>query len=264
MKMLTGCAGAATIALMSTLACNRPSSATVAEPQIIDLGHALSDASPTWTGTKLYSRTATADFAANGYAAGGFTTDEHFGTHVDAPAHFARGRWTVDQIPAERLMRPGVCIDVESRLRGNDDYRVTADDIREFERVHGAIPKDSVVFIRTGWDNRWDEPALYMNTQAGVKHFPGLSVDAAKMLAEERLVAGIGIDTASIDYGASQQFEAHRATQVMNVYHIENATRLAQLPPTGFTVIVAPVKIEGGSGAPARVFALVPAVAGVR
>ena len=260
MRMSARCICASTMAIMSTLACSAPAPAPPAEPRIIDLGHTLSDASPTWTGTKLYTRTPTADFAANGYAAGGFTTDEHFGTHVDAPAHFASGRWTVDQIPTERLMRPGVCIDVESRLRGNDDYRVTVDDIREFERQHGAIPADSVVFVKTGWDNRWAEPTRYMNTQAGVKHFPGLSVEAAKLLAEERRVAGIGIDTPSIDYGPSQQFEAHRATQVMNVYHIENATRLAQLPPTGFTVIVAPVKIEGGSGAPARVFALVPAV----
>ena len=91
----------------------------------------------------------------------------------------------------------------------------------------------------------------------GVKHFPGLSAEAVTVLAKERRVAGIGIDTPSIDYGPSTGFEAHRVSMALNVYHIENAAKLTSLPPSGFRVVVAPIDIAGGSGGPARVLALV-------
>jgi kynurenine formamidase len=96
-----------------------------------------------------------------------------------------------------------------------------------------------------------------MNEKNGVKHFPGLSAEAAALLARDRRVAGIGIDTPSIDYGPSTAFEAHHASMPHNVYHIENMAHLLDLPATGFQVIVAPINLGGGSGGPARVFALV-------
>ena len=81
----------------------------------------------------------------------------------------------------------------------------------------------------------------------------------ADFLARERKAAGIGIDTPSVDYGPSSTFETHRTTMPQNVFHIENAANLTTLPTRGFTVVVAPVKIAGGSGAPTRVFARLPA-----
>jgi kynurenine formamidase len=97
-----------------------------------------------------------------------------------------------------------------------------------------------------------------MNERGGVKHFPGLTPEAVAYLAKDRHVAGIGIDTPSIDYGPSTTFEAHRVSMPLNVYHIENAAHLTSLPRQGFTVVVAPVLIRGGSGAPARVLAILP------
>lgn len=219
-------------------------------PRVVDLGHALSAGAPTWTGKPAYSREGTS-------SNGRFSTEEHFGTHLDAPSHFG-GAWTVDRIPVDRLVRPAVCISMEAAVAKDEDYRLTVADIRAFETLHGTIEEGAVVLVATGWDRRWADPARYMNTRDGVKHFPGLSVEAARYLAVDRKVAGIGIDTASIDYGPSEKYEAHQTTMVLDVYHVENAANLTGLPPRGFTIVVAPVKLEGGSGGPTRIFALLP------
>jgi kynurenine formamidase len=224
----------------------------------VDLGHPLSESDPTWTGEKVFSRTVVATAEKDGYAAGRFTTEEHFGTHLDAPAHFG-GAWTVDKIPVERLVwRPGVCISIETQSRTNEDYRLTLADVKAFERAHGPIPERAIVFVATGWDRFWSDPARYRNERQGVKHFPGLSVEAAEYLAKTRRVVGIGIDTLSVDYGPSSVFEVHKTTMPLNLYHIENAADLTTLPPTGFTVTVAPIDLAGGSGGPTRVFARLP------
>jgi kynurenine formamidase len=223
---------------------------------IVDLGHPLASTDPSWEGKPVFERQSVATFDKDGYSAGHISTDEHFGTHLDAPAHFSKTGWTVDKIPVDRLYRPGICIDVSAKAAKDRDYRVTAADITAFESKEGRIPEGAIVFIATGWDRFWPDRARYMNEAKGVKHFPGLSVEAVTELARVRKVAGIGIDTASIDYGPSTAFEAHHVGMPLNVYHIENAAHLTSLPPKGLMVVVAPINIAGGSGGPARVFAI--------
>ena len=225
--------------------------------KVLDLGHPLSDADPTWSGEKAFSRTATATFEKDGYAMGKVSTDEHFGTHLDAPSHFG-GSWTTAKIPVDRLVRPAVCINIAAKVAVEEDYRLAIEDIRAFESRSGPITEGVLVLVATGWDRRWKEPGRTMNVRNGVKHFPGISVEAATLLARDRKVAGIGIDTPSVDYGPSERFETHRTTMPLNVYHIENAANLTALPAAGFTVVIAPVNIVGGSGGPTRVFALIP------
>jgi kynurenine formamidase len=231
-------------------------SAQLPRGQMVDLGHPLAPGDPTWEGTPAFSREGIATFEKDGYAAGRITVDEHFGTHVDAPAHFAKGGWTVDQIPVDSLRRQGVCINVSAQVAEDVDYRVTVADIKAFEAKSGPVPEGSIALIATGWDRFWPDRARYMNERGGVKHFPGLSPEAVTYLARDRRVAAIGIDTGSIDYGPSTAFEAHKVSMALNVYHIENAAHLTSLPPSGFTVIVAPINISGGSGGPARIFAV--------
>lgn len=230
-----------------------------APSRIVDLGHPLDAKDPTWDGKPVFSRSVVADLDKDGYAAGAISTAEHFGTHVDAPAHFAKGGATVDQLPVERLYLPAVCMNVAAQVAGAEDYLISPADIAEFEAAHGRIPAHSIVLLATGWDGRWPDAGRYMNEKAGVKHFPGLSMEAAAILANDRQVWGIGIDTASIDYGPSATFNAHHTTMPTGIFHIENAAHLTSLPATGFSVIVAPINIKGGSGGPARVFALLPA-----
>ncbi len=231
-------------------------SAQAPQGKLVDLGHPIAATDPSWDGPPAFTREAVASFDKDGYAAGRITVEEHFGTHVDAPAHFSKGGWTLDQIPVDRLMRPGVCIDVTAQVATDVDYRVSVADIKAFEAKSGPVPQGSIALIATGWDRYWPDRARYMNERGGVKHFPGLSAEADAYLARDRRVAAIGIDTGSIDYGPSTTFEAHKVSMALNVYHIENAAHLTSLPPTGFTVIVAPIDITGGSGGPARVFAL--------
>lgn len=250
------------LAIMVAAACSRPGDRGpgLESPQrVVDLGHSLADTDPSWSGQTAFSHETVETIAKDGYQAGKFSTEEHFGTHVDAPAHFVAGRWTVDEIPVDRLIRPGVCVNIASQVRGDGNYRLTVDDLNAFEAKNGRIPPGSIVLVATGWDSRWSSThGEYMNEHDGVKHFPGVSVEAAKFLANDRLVVGIGIDTPSIDYGMSEHFEAHQVSLGMNLFHIENATGLTKLPGTGYTVVVAPMKIKGGSGAPTRVFAVFP------
>ena len=217
--------------------------------RVVDLGHSLAATDPSWTGQPVFQRKAE---KGEGYVSGSFSSDEHFGTHLDAPAHFG-GAWTVDRIPADRLVRPGICISITGRA---EDDQLTIADVKAFEAKNGAIPGGAIVMIATGWDARWPDQKKYMNERAGVKHFPGIHPDAAAYLARDRKVAGIGIDTPSVDYGPSAKFETHNLTMPLNVFHIENAANLTSLPASGFTIVVAPIKLAGGSGGPARVCAL--------
>jgi kynurenine formamidase len=237
------------LAVAAALAAQQPGA------RVIDLGHPLRADDPSFDPKPTYQRSTIATIAKNGYDSGSIRVDEHFGTHVDAPSHFAAGGWTVDQIPVERFRRPGVRIDVSKQAAGNADYQVTVADIKAFEARDGAIPSGSIVLIATGWDRFWPDRARYMNEKGGVKHFPGLTAEASTYLARDKRVAAIGIDTPSIDHGPSTKFEAHHASMALNVYHIENAARLTTLPASGFEVVVAPINIAGGSGGPARVFA---------
>lgn len=220
--------------------------APAAQGRVIDLGHPLRASDPSWSGKRAFDREGTP-------TNGRFESEEHFGTHLDAPSHFG-GQWTADAIPVDRLVRPGVCINVTGKP---EDYQVTAADIDAFESQHGRIREGAIVLFATGWDARWPDRRSYMNERDGVKHFPGIGVEAARRLVE-RKVAGIGIDTPSVDYGPSQQYETHNITNPANVYHIENARNLTKLPPAGFTVVVAPINLAGGSGGPTRIFALLP------
>jgi kynurenine formamidase len=224
---------------------------------IVDLGHPLRESDPSWTGEKVFTHTTTGKPGSNDFYLGQFASEEHFGTHLDAPAHLG-GTLTVDKIPVDRLMRPGVCINVAAKAQADDDYRLTLADVRAFEQANGPIPEGAIVLVATGWDRRWNEPARYRNERDGVMHFPGLSGEAAAYFANERHVSGIGIDTPSVDYGASTDYVVHRTTHARNIFHVENATGLTALPPRGFTVIAAPLNIADGSGAPTRLFALLP------
>ena len=115
------------------------------------------------------------------------------------------------------------------------------------------------MLLRTGWASRWPDQARYRNMDAqGVMHFPGYSVEAAKLLIARGAV-GLGIDTLSIDFGPSKDFEVHRVDLPANLYNLENLASLDALPEAGAFVIAAPIKLEGGSGGACRMFALLPA-----
>lgn len=227
---------------------------------IVDLTHTINAETPTYevSATPSYQAKTVATIEQNGYFAREISLPEHFGTHLDAPAHFARGLWTVDQIPPERFVAPLVILDVTAGAKSNPDYQVSVGDVAKYEEAHGQIPLNAVVMAYTGWDSRWNSAKDYRNADAnGVMHFPGYSLDAAKFLVEGRNAFGLGIDTLSIDYGPSKDFPVHHYTLAHSLYHLENVADLGRVPASGSTVVVAPIKLENGSGGPVRIYALV-------
>jgi kynurenine formamidase len=227
---------------------------------VVDLTHELNDHSPNWEGTdeSPFHVKETGTIEHDGYYVRSFRTEEHYGTHIDAPAHFGRGMWTVDRIPVERLVRPLVVLDVHDNAAAHPDYEISVKDIADWERRNGEIPSGAVVMAYTGWDEHWSSPKAFRNAGAdGVMHFPGYSLEAAMFLVKTRNVVALGIDTMSIDPGASKMFPVHHFTANASVYQLENVANLRSAPASGATIVVAPIKLEDGSGGPARLLALV-------
>jgi kynurenine formamidase len=228
--------------------------------RVVDMTYAINGKLPAWPGDE---RTFEAKVAASpekeGYFARSFWTLEHYGTHMDAPAHFPPGKEFLDQIPVAHLFAPAVVIDVREEAGKDPDYRLRVMRVEKWEALHERIPAGAVVLLRTGWASRWPDQARYRNMDsAGMMHFPGFSVEAARLLIERGAV-GLGIDTLSIDYGPSKDFEVHRVTLPAGLYQLENLANLDQLPEAGAFLISAPIKLESGSGGPVRVFAILPA-----
>jgi kynurenine formamidase len=196
------------------------------------------------------------------YSANSFCTPEHGGTHLDAPIHFAEGQPGVDQVALDRLIGPAIVLDVSRQAAADPDYRLSLDDVRGWEKRHGAIPPGVLVLLRTGWSARWPDKKRYLGDDTpgdpSRLHFPSYGKEAAQLLVEARKVAALGVDTASIDYGPSQDFIVHRIANGAGVPGLENLAHLDALPERGAWIVALPMKIGGGSGAPLRAVAFVP------
>ncbi|HLW99364.1 MAG TPA: cyclase family protein [Candidatus Acidoferrales bacterium] len=232
--------------------------------RVIDLTHTINDHLPPWPGDKKsFEAQPNATIEREGYFTRSFWMLEHYGTHLDAPAHFPPGKTTVDQIPVERLVGPAVVLDVreESRSKpaGGRDYRLPVARVQQWEQLHGPVPERAIVLLRTGCAEHWPHADRYRNLDsAGSMHFPGFSVEAVKYLLSKR-ISGIGADAMSVDPGDSRNYEVHHFALGSDLFQLENLANLDSLPESGAWLIVAPIKLEGGSGGPCRVFAIVPA-----
>ena len=230
----------------------------------VDLTHSFGDETIYWPTSESFSLErlsyAMTD-AGYFYAANNFSAAEHGGTHLDAPVHFAEGRYHTDQIPLEKLIGPALIVDVSDHV--DADYLVQVEDLVGWEGAHGPIAAGAMVFIHTGWGDRWPDRTRYLGTNitgpdaVPELHFPGISPEAAAWLAE-RQIAAIGIDTPSIDYGQSTSFESHVILYTANIPGFENVANLKALPATGSFVVALPMKIEGGSGGPLRIVGFIP------
>jgi kynurenine formamidase len=231
------------------------------DAKLLDLTYPLNDTSPFWPGDNYepFKLRTIATIEKNGVLSKAFAMPEHFGTHLDAPCHFERDRPSVDEIRSEELFAPGVVIDVTMQAESDADYRLMSSDIETWEKSHGRIPDRAIVLLRTGWGRFWDKVVRYRNQDAtGQMHFPGFSAEATRWLIKERQVRAIGIDTLSIDHGPSKDFVVHHVINGAGRYALENLAHLEKLPERDFFLIVAPIKIETGSGGPTRVLAVLP------
>jgi kynurenine formamidase len=232
-------------------------------PQIIDLSYAFDENTVYWPNNEgfqhkqvAFGRTPTGYW----YSSYTFAGSEHGGTHLDAPIHFAENAHSVEQIPIDRHIGPGVKISIAEKVRQNRDYQLTAADLQAWEQSMGRIPPGAIILVHTGWGQYWGNPTQYLGTSnlsdASGLHFPGIARDAAEWLVRERQPDMVGIDTPSLDHGPSRDFIAHQILNGANIAGLENVANLEQLPASGFFILALPMKIARGSGAPARIVAL--------
>lgn len=236
--------------------------------KILDMTYVFDDDSIYWPTATPFTLTRVAwgtTEAGWWYASNDFSASEHGGTHVDAPIHFAEGGRTIDQVPLEEWIGPAVRIDVVAKCTKNRGYMLQVADIKAWEKQHGPIPDGAWVIMYTGVDTAHypDRKAVLGTDKQGpeaVPHlsFPGFSPEAVQFLLDKRNITGIALDTPSIDPGVSKDFRAHQILCGANKLALENIAHLDRLPPAGATLYVAPMLIKGGTGAPARVFAVLP------
>jgi kynurenine formamidase len=189
---------------------------------------------------------------------------EHTGTHFDAPIHWITGRDGIDvsQVPPRHLVAPAVVIDRSVESAEDPDYLLTAEDVRAFEAEHVPLPDGGWLLLHTGWDARAHDEELFLNAGPGGPRSPGFDTECARWIAEETPLVGVGVETVGIDAGAAASFDppfpAHYYLMGAGKYGITQLTNLASLPPVGALLVVAPLKLTGGTGSPVRALALVP------
>jgi kynurenine formamidase len=226
--------------------------------RIVDLTHTLTPDFPLFPVYDPVRVSAKFSVAKDGFFVRSWSFDEHCGTHVDAPAHFAIDGSTVDRIDSREWVLEAVVLDIRERVRRDHDALVVPDDVRAWERRNGRLPERSGLLILTGWSERAPDATAYLNAdESGVMHFPGFSADTVEYLTEERpAVRAIGLDAPSLDFGPTSDYPAHRSWLSSGRFGIENLTNLEQLAPSGTLLIVGAPPLHGGSGAPARVLAI--------
>lgn len=192
------------------------------------------------------------------YETASFSSGEHGGTHIDSPSHFKEGGIPTDEIPLTQLMGPAVRIDISNQSAINSDYRLSVDDVKAYESEFGRIPDGAIILVFSDWGKFYPNRTEYVgNNESDVSnlHFPTVHPDAASFLVNERDIKAIGIDTCSPDNPSVFALETHVILAEANIVIIENVANLDLLPPTGANIIGLPLKIEGGSGGPIRMFA---------
>ena len=236
--------------------------------KFVDLTHAFYPGIPHWKGfpdekrETLFWYEPGVGKLGSGFFAESFQHVGQWGTHVDPPAHFIKGLRTIDEIDPEEMVMPLVIIDVHKKVEKNPDYQITMEDIKEWEKKYGSIPQGSFIAMRTDWSKRWpSQDAMQNKDKNGISHYPGWSMEVLKYLFEQRKVTAIGHEPTDTDSGvATSNDDYSLETYVLstNHYQIELITNLDQVPVAGALVIVSFPKPKGGSGFPARVFAILP------
>ena len=194
-----------------------------------------------------------------------FSCGEHTGTHFDAPVHWVTGKDyscnTVDTINPRDFVAPAIVIDASAQVAEDPDWVLSVDFLEAWEKKNGTIPPRSWVLFRTDWSKRIENPSAYVNMREDGAHTPGPNHQAVEWLIHQRNVLGFGVETINTDAGQSYSWEVpypcHTLMHGANRYGLQCLKNLDQLPPVGVTIIAAPLKIEGGSGSPLRVLALV-------
>ena len=236
--------------------------AVIKSKQFVDLTHAFEPGIPHWPGfpdekrETLYWYDGDKGRMGKGFFAEQYTHVGQWGTHCDPPAHFAKGKRTIDQIEPKEMILPLVVFDIHEKAAKNPDYTISMEDVRDWERRHGPVPEDAFVAIRTDWSKRWPDAKAMRNEDAtGVAHYPGWSLAVLKYLYEERKITASGHETTDTDPGiATSKDDYSLETFILGTdhYQIELLMNLDKVPETGAIVVATFPKPKGGSGFPGQ------------
>ncbi len=239
-------------------------STAIDDSQVVDLTYPFNEETIYWPTAHRFTLTRVAwglNEDRRWYASNDYAASEHGGTHIDAPIHFAPGGRSTADIPVTQLIGPARVIDIRPQCAQDRNYRLAVEDILHHEARYGPIDAGAIVLVRTGFSRYYPDARLYLGSDVhgaveGLS-FPGFGEEAARALVA-RQVDLVGLDTASLDHGPSTTFPAHRVFGEANIPGLENVANLDQLPPVGATLVALPMKIDGGTGGPCRIIAILP------
>ena len=227
--------------------------------RVVDLSHVIHPGMPQWPGDPPAEFTSWATLDAEGYNLRRVSLGEHAGTHMNAPASFHAGGLGIDGYDAGSLVAPASVIDVTQLARVSPDFELGVDHVARWEQANGRCEPGTVVLLCTGWSHKWQNPQQYLGMDDnGVSHFPGFGVDVVEYLLRDRGIAGVGIDTHGVDPGMDNTYAVNRLVLQQPRLVLENLTSLDQLPPTGATLVIGVIRLQGGGGSPVSVLAFVP------
>lgn len=246
---------AAGIAAVGATAAATPAMAD-GHSSVEDMTHTLHEDFPTYFGESQFSREQLFNFAEHSFNLFQYTVNEHTGTHIDAPLHFSADGTSVDEIPVSSLIAPLCVIDIAARAAEDADTRVTPDDLNAWISANGEIPANACVAMHSGWSSKVDTGG-FRNFDGSAQHYPGFHVEATQMLLEETEAQSLAVDTLSLDHGVSADFATHYAWLPTGRFGIECLANLDRVPAAGATLVIGAPKHRGGTGGPARIFAMV-------
>lgn len=259
---------------MTSLLGELASALSAGSVRIIDLTHTLSPEFPTLSLPPQFGQVwpfrlepiSRYDAAGPGWYWNNFSCGEHCGTHFDAPAHWVTGREhpgnTVDTIDVRKFIAPAVVVDASREVAGDDDWLLTVEFLEQWEARYGRIPANAWLLLRTDWAQRVSDPVRFLNLKDDGAHTPGPTQAAVEWMIHERNVLGFGVETINTDAGQSYRwplgYPCHTLMHGANRYGLQCLKNLDRLPARGAMIVAAPLKIQGGSGSPLRVLAIVP------
>lgn len=229
----------------------------------LDLTHEVTATIPYFASFKPMTEQVLFTVEDDGFLAKEYGLVTQYGTHIDAPVHFASGTRSLEELPLEEFILPLVVIHKEQEVRHNPDYVVTVADILEFEAAHGTIPKESFVAFASDWSKRWhDHEAFYNLDQQGQAHTPGWSLEALTFLHKERGVRAIGHETLDTDAGVDAAKNKGLVGELywlsQDKFQVEVLANLSQVPATGAAIFLGVPRIKGAPGFNIRAFAVCP------
>lgn len=228
----------------------------------VDLTHSFRPGIPHWEGFPNETVETVFNFSTSGFLAQKFSLVGQWGTHVDAPVHFHQGKRTVDQIDVKEMVLPLVVLDIHEKVSANPDYTINMDDVLTWESRYGKIPEGCFVALRTDWSKRWpNQTAMLNRDRNGTLHYPGWSMEVLRYLYEDRKITASGHETTDTDPGLQTTEDNYTLESYIlgqDHFQIELLAGLDKVPEYGALIVVAFPKPEGGSGFPARAFAILP------